>query len=155
MNVFGELVRRCWDRLPQHYGHVSVDAFVIMPNHVHGIIVLMSADVADVADVGAGFKPAPTPTATRSSVPATKPPRHALSEVVRAFKTFSARRLNSLRGTPGQPVWQRNYYEQIIRSEGELERIREYIVRNPSDWERDEENPANGPRVATARSEVL
>ena len=81
-----------------------------MPNHVHGIIVIIDEE-AEVElktnHVGAGFKPAPTR-------------RHPLSEIIRAFKTFSSRHINELRTTYGVPVWQRNYYEHIIRDEYEL-----------------------------------
>jgi REP element-mobilizing transposase RayT len=77
----------------------------------------------------AGFKPAPTH-------------RHGLAEIVRALKTFSARRINEMRHTPAMPVWQRNYYEHIIRGDGELLRVREYILNNPLDWENDRENPS-------------
>ena len=76
--------------------------------------------------VGAGFKPAPT--------------KYGLPEIVRGFKTFSSRRINESRGTPGTPVWQRNYYEHIIRNDESLDRIREYIANNPMQWEWDVEN---------------
>ena len=72
----------------------------------------------------AGFKPAPT-----------------LTEIIRGFKTFSARRINELRTTPGLAVWQRNYYEHVVRGENELDGIREYIANNPVQWEMDRENP--------------
>jgi len=72
----------------------------------------------------AGLKPAPTKT-------------HGLPEIIRAFKTFSARRINTIGATPGKPVWQRNYHERIIRDDDEHERIRQYIVDNPSRWNRD------------------
>ncbi|HKZ43239.1 MAG TPA: transposase, partial [Candidatus Hodarchaeales archaeon] len=61
-----------------------------------------------------------------------------LSEIVRQLKTFSTRRINQMRNSPGVSVWQRNYYEHIIRSEPELHNIREYIVNNPLNWETDE-----------------
>jgi REP element-mobilizing transposase RayT len=63
-----------------------------------------------------------------------------LPEIVRALKTFSARRINEMRHTPGAPVWQRNYYEHVVRNDGELLRVREYILNNPLDWENDREN---------------
>lgn len=88
--------------------------------------------------VGAGSQPAPSqpaPTTTK---------RHGLSEIVRQFKTFSARHINDLRGTPGIPLWQRNYYEHIIRNDGELDRIRQYIHDNPANWTEDEDNPDTG-----------
>jgi REP element-mobilizing transposase RayT len=60
---------------------------------------------------------------------------------VRAFKTFSARSVNLSRNTPGLPVWQRNYYEHVIRSEASLNRIRQYILDNPARWTLDRDNP--------------
>lgn len=70
------------------------------------------------------------------------PVRHALPELVRAFKSFSARRVIILRRSPGVPVWQRNYYEHIIRSEDEWRKIHDYILTNPARWDEDRENPA-------------
>ena len=81
----------------------------------------------------ASFKPAPMEG---------RPRQHGLSEIVRAFKTFSARRINELRGTPGTPVWQRNYYERVVRGERELNAIREYIRANPLNWHLDREHVA-------------
>ena len=63
-------------------------------------------------------------------------------EIVRQFKTFSARRINTLRKTPGVPLWQRNYYEHIVRNEEDCLRIAEYIINNPLTWGSDENNPA-------------
>ena len=83
-------------------------------------------------NVGAGLKPAPT--------------LRALPEIVRAFKTFSARRINEMRGTRGVSVWQRNYFEHVVRNEAELLRIREYVVNNPLQWELDIENPVQSAK---------
>jgi hypothetical protein len=85
LNEVGRYVQATWDGLPGHYSGAELDAFVVMPNHVHGIIVLGDA-------VGAGLKPAPTR-------------RHGLSEIIRGFKTFSARAINVSRNMPGTPVW--------------------------------------------------
>ncbi len=117
----GQIVLKAWGELPRHYPHVRLDAFVVMPNHVHGIIMLYDS-------VEAGLKPAATT-------------RHPLPEVVRALKTFSSRRINAWRHKPGIPFWQRNYYEHVIRSERDLQRIREYVVTNPLKWALDRENP--------------
>ena len=130
LSPFGHIVMRCWHDLENHYAHVELDAFVVMPNHIHGIVVL--PDVDRRADVGAGFEPA-RPTARNRS--------HGLPEIVRAFKTFSSRRINEAKATPGESVWQRNYYERVIRDEAELDRARQYILGNPANWSRDSENP--------------
>ena len=153
-NTYGAAVLEVWQDLPNHYPNVVLDAFAVMPNHVHGIIVLTTGN----APVGAGFKPAPTeptptkpapteptPTKPAPTKPApTKPAPigHGLPEIIRAFKTFSARRINALRKSPGLSVWQRNYYEHIIRNEESLNRIRQYILDNPLRWAMDRENPA-------------
>jgi REP element-mobilizing transposase RayT len=139
LNPLGVVVRDCWDELPRHYSHVELDTFVVMPNHVHGIIILADADV------GAGFKPAQTGlhniTAGAGLKPAPTKKRHGLSEIIRAFKTFSSRHINKLRHAPGESVWQRNYYEHVIRNEKSLDKIREYILTNLLRWELDRNNP--------------
>lgn len=114
LNEYGEIVQHTWDDLVNHIEGIELDAFVVMPNHFHGIVVI---------DSRAGLEPAPT-----------------LSEIVRQLKTFSARRINKIRDTQGVPVWQRNYYERVIRDENELSRVREYIVNNPANWLTDENN---------------
>lgn len=123
LNSAGEIVKACWEQLSHHYPHVQLDAFVVMPNHVHGIIILTDYDMP-----GAGLRPAPTK-------------RHELSEIVRAFKSFSSRRINELRNTPGVEIWQRNYYDHIIRNEKSLSLIRLYIRTNPLMWIHDPDNP--------------
>ncbi len=134
-NETGRIVRAVWDDLPNHYKHITLDEFRVMPNHVHGIIEIVGAVGAGF--VRAGLKPAPTaPTATTEK-------QHGLPEIIRGFKTFSSRRINGFRKSPGRSVWQRNYYERVIRDEKELSRAREYIVNNPMKWELDRENPAN------------
>ncbi len=132
LTTAGRIVAACWLELPEHYACMGLDAFVILPNHVHGVIVLHGT-------VGAGLRPAPTPQhdmrrGCREGRPVT------LTEVVRAFKGFSARRINLERRTPGAPVWQRGFYEHVIRDEADLHRIRRYIEENPLRWAEDEEN---------------
>jgi REP element-mobilizing transposase RayT len=129
----GEIAGRTWLHLPNHYPNCELDAFVVMPNHVHGILILG-------ARVGAGFKPAPT-SREEASPEGTVGRWQSLSEMIRGFKTFSARRINELRGTRGKPVWQRGFYEHVIRTDTDLDRIREYIEANPGCWADDDENP--------------
>jgi len=131
INECGQIVQSTWDDLIHHNAGIELGEFVVMPNHIHGVII-----INDV--VGAGSEPAPTdpaPTELARTDPARTPP---LSEIVRQFKTFSARRINALRKTPGVPVWQRNYWEHIIRSEESYARICDYIVDNPLRWEEDD-----------------
>jgi REP element-mobilizing transposase RayT len=126
LNHYGEIVRLSWLELPKHYHNVDLDVLVIMPNHIHGIIFLK--------DVGAGLKPAPTGFNGKP---------YPLPEIIRGFKTFSSRHINRLRNMSGTSVWQRNYYEHVIRRDESLAKIREYIQTNPLRWVLDRENPAN------------
>jgi putative transposase len=108
LSRYGQVAAREWLGLPHHYPHIELDEFCIMPDHVHGIIVICTG--------GSGSS-------------------YALPEIVRGFKTYSARRINELRQTPGIHVWHRNYYEHVIRDSADLDRIRHYILENPIRWE--------------------
>ncbi len=134
LSPYGRIVQRAWDDLPNHYPHVELDAWVIMPNHVHGIIVLGS-DAAGACGVQVGLSPAP------AAFPSSR--RHGLSEIMRALKSFSARRINRLRRSPGTSFWQRGFYDHIIRHDREMDAIRQYIADNPLKWEFDQDNPSN------------
>ena len=132
-NRLGAVVEDCWAELPDHYGGVTLDAFVLMPNHVHGVILL--EDEPNGPSVGAGLQPAfARDEASR---------RHGVPEIVRAFKTFSARRINRMRASTGAPVWQRGFYDHVIRDQDELDRVRTYILDNPRKWSEDSDNPDN------------
>lgn len=109
-----------------------------MPNHLHGIVRIHNA-------VGAhGHAPLHAVTAPTPDAPFRTP--RSLATLVGGYKGAVTKRINILRDAPGLQVWQRNYYERIIRNDVELERIRQYILDNPADWNRDPENPS----IATA-----
>ena len=128
LNECGRIVWECWREIPDHFPHVALDAFVAMPNHVHGIIWI----VDDVGATHASPLPDDGPRGPTSG---------SLGAVVGSFKSAVTRRINARRGTPGAPVWQRNYYEHIIRNEGALHAIRRYIIENPVRWRLDRYNP--------------
>jgi putative transposase len=143
-NAAGELVHACWNDMPNYYPNLDLDAFVLMPNHVHGILILRDMGVGNEnvrgETVGVDLRSTPThiPTESRKV--------RGLPEMVRAFKAFSTRRINEHRDTPGAPLWQRNYYEHVIRSEKSLNAIRQYIQWNVIRWDIDRENPVNVKR---------
>jgi REP element-mobilizing transposase RayT len=141
LNEIGRMVISEWDMLPERFPNVVLDAFVVMPNHVHGIIVITS-----IADVGAGLVPAPNGSTTQNWATTRVAP--TVGDVVGAFKSRIT--VEYVRGvkTSGWPpfrgcLWQRNYYEHIIRDEAALHAIREYTANNPLQWALDRENPAN------------
>ncbi len=134
MSLYGEMVWQTWRGLPQRFERVELDQFVVMPNHVHGIIVI--TPVVGAIHVGAIHElPLQSQTQRR---------RMLLPKVVGYFKMNASKAINELRGTPGIPVWQRNYYEHVVRNESELRAIQQYILDNPLNWQLDAENPHAG-----------
>jgi len=148
-NEYGDAVQFTWDDLIQHNANISLDQFVVMPNHIHGIIFIKN-------NVGAGSKPAQIKPAPITKIDSTNdvvninnkraglepaPTNHGLPEIVRQFKTFSTKRVNKIQNKRlGNALWQRNYYEHIIRDTEDLNRIREYISNNPTNWDTDKNN---------------
>ena len=128
------MVSKVWDELPERFPTIGLDTFVVMPNHVHGIIVIgQLVGVPLVGTQGDGDR------ATTRVAP-------TLGDIVGAYKSIT-----TVRYTQGvkrglwspfrERLWQRNYYEHVIRNESELNRAREYIVNNPMLWKSDRENP--------------
>ena len=115
---------------------MQLDAFVVMPNHVHGVLFLLPRAFSRAAShcVGAVHEP---PYSDRPS----RRRRSLLSKVVGYWKMNTARRVNGIRGGPRRPLWQRGFYDRVIRNDLELYQIREYIRKNPANWDHDDENP--------------
>jgi len=135
-NDAGRMVREAWDELSNHYASVESDAFVVMPNHVHGIVFVGAGPCARPEPEGQPQGVAPTETASVLSLP----------DIVHRFKTLTTKQyIDGVKRFAWQPFagqfWQRNYFEHIIRSEKSLQGIRQYIVDNPARWEFDRENP--------------
>ena len=132
LSALGQICNDCWIDLPNHYRNCALDECIVMPNHVHGII-LIRYDVAPKnlkpcsPNVETGLKPVST----------TNIKRYSLSEIIRGFKTFSAKKMNILNGTPGTKRWQSRFYDRIIRNEKELYNVRKYIRNNPIKWKED------------------
>ena len=116
LNAFGRVVEQTWLDLVHHIDGIRLHAFIIMPNHVHGIIEIVPGQKTNSQPIG---KQTP------------------VSEIVRQLKTFSARKINAMRNTPGSSLWQRNYYEHVIRDEQSFRAISEYINHNPTNWRDD------------------
>lgn len=162
LSTAGMVAERLWRTVPDHFSSVMLDAFVVMPNHVHGILMLGESkseerqeDRATHADgavqdrarqedrllrenrathasplrEGAGGRPR-------------GPARRSLGAIVGSYKAATSRLIHAAAGSPGMPLWQRNYHDHIIRDEADLERVRRYIEANPARWAEDDENPA-------------
>lgn len=130
LNGIGKIASDSWELLGEQYDHVSLDEWVIMPNHMHGIIIITDGN-ADPPLCRGGSRTAPT----------VFPSRKPIGRLIGAFKTVSTKRVNESRKTPGAQLWQRNYYEYVVRNNDELNNIRQYIMDNPIKWDTDRENP--------------
>lgn len=129
VNQVGRIVEEEWLKTLALRPYVVLDEFVVMPNHFHAILLIVTAGRGTAGRA---------PTTERFG----KPVSGSLPTIVRSFKSAAAKHINELRSTPGVSLWQRNYHEHVIRNEDELHRIREYIQTNPLRWELDQENPA-------------
>ena len=146
LNAAGEMVHRRWQELGRRFAKVALDAFVVMPNHAHGIVFLENPSPKEGLVV-AGSRKQEERRGTTERVP--------LSKVVQWLKTVTTNEY--IRGVEnlGWPpfdgkLWQRNYWERVIRDERELARFRRYIVDNPLQWDLDRENPDQKERQPAA-----
>ena len=143
LNDAGRMVDKWWKELTIKFSWVKTDEYVVMPNHFHGVIVLENHEI--VNNVGARFIAPKTRSIVGPDINIAEHPRKGvinyaptLGQIIRYFKGKT-----SFVGRKELPhfQWQRNYYEHVIRTEDELNRLREYIVNNPAQWSFDNENP--------------
>ncbi len=141
LNKFGEIVRNEWLKTAEIRKNIELDEYVIMPNHIHGIIVIVNND-GDMVRRGTmhrrgTMRRAPTTTVHQNIEQFGKPTSNTIPTIIRGFKSTVTKQINKIRNMPGIAVWQRNYWEHIVRNEIELNRIRKYIIENPKKWNDD------------------
>jgi putative transposase len=143
LNQYGQIIAEEWQRSSVIRQEIELDLWVVMPNHFHGIVIITD-------NVGAnGRSPLPSPMQSdRSPLPNRSFPQpsmrpKSLSSLVAGFKSATTKRINIARNSPSSPVWQRNYYEHIIRDESSFQKIRQHIQMNPIAWEVDQLHPDN------------
>jgi len=127
LNDAGRMIENNWNELLQRFSNIESDEFIIMPNHFHGTIYIVGAPLVGARNNRAGTRPAPT-----------------LGGIIGAFKSITTNEyIRNVKNNNWQSfnerLWQRNYYEHIIRNDKSLHKIQEYIVNNPSTWEKDKE----------------
>ena len=140
LSEYGQIAQEEWQKTALIRGEIELDEFVIMPNHIHGIIMIQepvgayhNKPVGGVGDATVrAYGHTPLPSVDFES------PSRTLGAMVRGFKSAVTTRVNQKHGTPGKPVWQRNYWEHIIRDEKDLHNAQAYILNNPVQWENDE-----------------
>ena len=133
LSDFGIIADECWLAIPEHFPNVELGAYAIMPNHVHGIIVIVG-DGRGTIDVGATHA---SPLQKQPNGPAP----HSLGTIIGSFKSAVTKRIGREHNATG--IWQRNYYEHIIRDEKDLRNKTDYINANPMLWDEDDDNPIN------------
>jgi REP element-mobilizing transposase RayT len=144
LNDGGRMIEQWWFELNRKFSTVETDEFVVMPNHFHGIVVIAGVSV------GADLRVGPNSEGAHAGAP--------LPTIIQWFKTMTTneymRGVKTRSWTPfAGRLWQRNYYEHIVRCENELTRIREYIANNPLQWEMDRENPSRTANRSTRKAE--
>jgi REP element-mobilizing transposase RayT len=126
LGPLGELVRDEWLRTADLRSYVRLDQFVIMPNHIHGIVFIEEPNAHASASAFGSMQGG------------------SVGAIVRAFKSASTRRIREQLDQPELVVWQRNYFERVVRSESHLNVVRQYVIDNPIKWAIDRENPDRG-----------
>ena len=128
LNDIGNLADGLWQEIPVHFPQVEIDAWIVMPNHVHGVIVIADPHVG-----ATHASPLQRPSGPRKG---------SLGAIAGAYKAAVSKHLNRPGHPCGLPIWQRNYYDHVIRDDAALDLIRQYITDNPARWDEDPENPA-------------
>lgn len=150
LNDYGKIVKEEWLESQHKRPEIKLDEFVVMPNHFHGIVII-DPHIQNPVAVGAhsyapfthsshAIKAPSRPSRADSRPPLRRSPR-SLGSFIAGFKSSVTTRINTASNTPGTPIWQRNYYDRIIRNEIKLNNIRTYIQFNPAQWQWDENNP--------------
>jgi REP element-mobilizing transposase RayT len=136
---YGKIGEALWLQIPLLRPNVTLDSFVIMPNHMHGLLVLTSRDEREhghyIADTDQSHGLA----------------RGSVGAIIGQYKSAVTKRVNTLPNAPGVSIWQRNYHEHIVRSDKALQQIREYVTNNPAQWQMDSLHPANAHMCSRGR----
>jgi putative transposase len=139
LSEIGVIVEQYWKEISVHFQNVSLDYFVIMPNHIHGIINIVGAKHSHLASTNktSVFPANALPLRLHGTDP------DSLGAIIQNFKSITTRKINKMLKHQGMSIWQKNYYEHIIRNDDNLNEICEYIINNPLKWDLDKENPDN------------
>ena len=137
VNDLGRAVEKLWLEIQEHFDGVNVDTFVVMPNHLHGIIEIDNE--GRISSVAARHA---VPQHEDNFEMFGKPVRGSIPTIIRSFKSAVTKQYHEMTNTQNARLWQRNYYEHVIRDEKEYQAIYDYILTNPQNWEKDEENQA-------------
>ncbi|MEO0014714.1 MAG: hypothetical protein RLZZ535_3103 [Cyanobacteriota bacterium] len=130
LNQYGAIVADEWQKSSIIRQEIELDGWVVMPNHFHGIVIIANT-------VGANGR-----SPVQNNAPVQMKPK-SLSSLMAGFKSITTKKINILRDAPATPLWQRNYYEHIIRDRDAMDKICRYIINNPMSWSIDQLHPDN------------
>ncbi|HET9137345.1 MAG TPA: transposase [Candidatus Kapabacteria bacterium] len=121
LSIYGEVIEQCWQEIPEHFRNTRLDSFVIMPNHIHGVIHIDDWNTSKpiIAESMSSLKPS------------------SLGSIIASFKSASTKYIRKRVNDASVEIWQRNYYDRVIRNEKELLQVRQYIEANPLKWRED------------------
>ncbi len=136
-SLYGEIAAQGWDFTSNHFQRLELDWWVVMPNHVHALIVIQDSSKGSVLQ--------PTPAVSIEATNLPIPPQSLLAKVVAHYKYHTTKKINLARNLSGERFWQRNYYEHVVRSHESMQKIQEYILANPMRWNEDQLNPSAPP----------
>ncbi len=132
LNEHGKVAEKYFGNIEEHFDNVHVEEFIIMPNHIHAIIFIDQTVGVNIRAI----RELPLQRRKRRR-------QMLLPKIIGWLKMNASKSINRIRGTEGRSVWQKNYYEHVVRNEKDLRSIQEYIINNPLQWEMDENNPVN------------
>jgi putative transposase len=124
LNEVGRIAEEVWVEISEHFPNVELGEFVVMPNHIHGIISIANVEATHAS---------PLPRISKGPAPG------SIGAIIGSFKSAATRRVRAFTNNREKRLWQRNYYEHIVRNERDYQAIYEYILANPFNWEKDEE----------------
>ena len=136
LNDDGEIAKQYWGNVSKYYDQIFIDSMVVMPNHLHVIVLIVNGSRGGV-----------TPPLPRANYFPT------LGQIIGYYKYQTTKIINEKNDLIGRKIWQRNYYDRIIRNEKSLQKIRDYIINNPFNWQLDIENPINFSKLTEKEAE--
>jgi REP element-mobilizing transposase RayT len=136
LNDAGRLIDECWREIPRHFANVELAAHIVMPNHIHGIVVIRRRKDRPATNI-----PGSEPKLLGAHAPGSLP------AIVRSFKAITTRRIRECRGRAKTVLWQRGYYEHVIRNAVDFDNVSVYIKKNPVRWDSQAQDSQRFPQL--------
>ena len=136
LNDAGLLIDECWREIPKHFANVDLAAHIVMPNHIHGVVVIRRRKDPPAANI-----PRSEPKLLGAHAPGSLP------AIVRSFKAITTRRMRECHGKTKPVLWQRGYYEHVIRNARDFDDVSVYIKKNPARWNSQAQDSQTFPQL--------